>query len=144
MRFTFSVESNFGLSLVMLIDCLQSSAICSIQGILPRPIGTRAGVHSPTRRLFDTRLLPKEECEATKNLLRKIPAWQRGVLLGLTFSLALAAVTDTVVASWPAVKSIAATLEVHDRGAGGVPESAAVHMGTNEKGHAVVCVNGNA
>jgi hypothetical protein len=96
------------------------------------------------KAVFDTRVLLKEEWEATKNPVRKMRGWQRWMVIGLTFSLALAAVTDTVVASWPAVKSIAAALEVHVRGAGAVSESAAVHMGTDENGHAAVCVNGSA
>ncbi|MFL9921593.1 hypothetical protein PQR75_40830 [Paraburkholderia fungorum] len=77
---------------------------------------------------------------------------QQAVMIALTAVLAVATVaytattiyaTRATVSAQQAGTSPQATVE-YVRGSGPVPESASVHMGTDEKGSAAVCINGSA
>ncbi|KWO61114.1 hypothetical protein WT98_30735 [Burkholderia territorii] len=75
---------------------------------------------------------------------------QQGVMIALTGVLAIATVAYTVttfhathVSEQQALAASQPRVE-YVRGSGAVPESAAVHMGIDEKGNPAVCVNGTA
>ncbi|MCA7889111.1 hypothetical protein LGM58_38680 [Burkholderia contaminans] len=77
---------------------------------------------------------------------------QQGVMIALTAVLAIATVAYTVTTIYATRVTVAAQQAstaskapvAYVRGSGPVPESAAVHMGTDEKGRAAVCINGTA
>lgn len=75
---------------------------------------------------------------------------QQGVVIALTAVLAVATVAYTVTtiqATRASERQALAASQVrieYVRGSGAVPESAAVHMGTDERGRATVCIGGAA
>jgi hypothetical protein len=77
---------------------------------------------------------------------------QQKVMIALTAVLAVATVAYTATTIYATRATVSAQQASSDaqapvkyvRGSGAVPESAAVHMGTDEKGRAAVCVNGTA
>jgi hypothetical protein len=89
--------------------------------------------------ISETRKLLKEEWEATKDPLRRVPAWQRWGVIVPSVLIALAAITNVLVDFSETVERV-----IHARSFGAVPASAAVHMGTDEKGSVAVCVSGSA
>ncbi|CAE6820414.1 hypothetical protein R70006_06171 [Paraburkholderia domus] len=80
--------------------------------------------------------------QAEKN--GKAQGRQQWVMIGLTVVLALATVAYTVTTVWSTAKTMSGQQTVYVSGSGAVPESAAVHMGTDSAGHAAVCINGSA
>jgi hypothetical protein len=92
--------------------------------------------------------LDKIIVQAEKN--GKAQGRQQGVMIALTAVLAIATVAYTVttfhathVSEQQALAASQPRVE-YVRGSGAVPESAAVHMGTDDKGSAAVCINGSA
>ncbi|MCW0054126.1 hypothetical protein OIV36_32170, partial [Burkholderia pseudomallei] len=77
---------------------------------------------------------------------------QQGVMIALTAVLAVATIVYTVTTVYATRETVKAqqastasqTRVEYVRGSGAVPESAAVHMGVDEKGIPAVCVNGTA
>ncbi|CAG9236028.1 conserved hypothetical protein [Paraburkholderia tropica] len=88
--------------------------------------------------------------QAEKN--GKAQGRQQPAMIALTAVLALATIVYTVTTIYATRETVkaqqAATASQvrveYVRGSGAVPESAAVHMGVDEKGNPAVCVNGTA